>query len=75
MFCLNKGCRAFKITSYQKLKWGVTVRINSNLKKILLLSLASIFALHIQMASAQDETGSVKTTSTDEECVITDDQE
>jgi len=45
------------------------VRINSNLKKILLLSLASIFALHIQMASAQDET------NTDEECVITDDQE
>jgi hypothetical protein len=51
------------------------VTINLTVKKILLLSLASIFALHIQIASAQDETGSVKTTSSDEECVITDDQE
>lgn len=47
---------------------------NSIWKKFVLLSFGSILALHINVASAQDDSTSVKTTTGDEECVITDDQ-
>lgn len=50
------------------------MRKNSIWKKMVLLTFGSILALHINVASAQDDSGSVKTTSGDEECVITDDQ-
>lgn len=40
------------------------------MKKLILLTFTSLLALHIQVASAQDNTEPVKTTSGDEECVI-----
>ena len=43
-------------------------------KKVVLLTVGTVFALHIQVASAQNDTSTVNETGT-EECVITDDQE
>lgn len=50
------------------------MRKNSIWKKLILLSFGSILALHINVASAQDDSTSVKTSTNGEECVITDDQ-
>ena len=47
------------------------MKLNSFWKNIALLTLGTVFALHIQMSHAQDDTSS---TSGDEECVIKDDQ-
>ena len=41
---------------------------------MVLLTLGSIFALHIQVVNAADDSDSTKSGSGDEECVITDDQ-
>ena len=50
------------------------MKLNSIWKNIALLTFGTVFALHIQMATAQDDSGSIKTSTGDEECVITDDQ-
>jgi hypothetical protein len=50
------------------------MKLNSIWKNIALLTFGTVFALHIQMAHAQDDTSTIKTTTGDEECVITDDQ-
>ncbi len=47
---------------------------NSVWKNVLLLTLGSVFALHLQMANASEDSSEIKTTSGDEECVIKDDQ-
>ena len=43
------------------------------MKKTLLLILSAVFFLNIQFASAGDDSIEIKTTTGDEECVITDD--
>ncbi len=43
-------------------------------KKVVLFSFGAVFALQAQLVRAQDDTSSVKSTTGDEECVITDDQ-
>lgn len=50
------------------------MKLNSIWKNIALLALGTVFALHIQMAHAQDDTNTIKTSTGDEECVIKDDQ-
>ena len=53
------------------------MKSNSIWKKVLLFTIGSVFALHVQVVSAQDDTSTVKTSTTNtsgEECVITDDQ-
>jgi hypothetical protein len=54
------------------------MKINSMWKNVLLLTIGSVFALHVQMVSAQDNVSEVKTTTETtsvEDCVITEDQE
>ena len=50
------------------------MKLNSIWKNMALLTFGTVFALHIQMAQAQDDSSTIKTTTGDEECVITDDQ-
>lgn len=50
------------------------MELNSVWKNVLLLTLGSVFALHLNLASAQDDTSSIKTNDDEEGCVITDDQ-
>lgn len=40
------------------------------MRKLILLTMTSLFVFHIQMVNAQDNTNTVKTTSGNEECVI-----
>ncbi len=54
------------------------MKINSKWKYVLLLTIGSVFTLHVQMVSAQDNVSEVKTTTETtrvEDCVITEDQE
>jgi hypothetical protein len=43
-------------------------------KKMILLTVGSVFALHLQIANAQDDSTDVKTTDEEAECVIKEDQ-
>jgi len=53
---------------------GMKMKLNSIWKNIALLTFGTVFALHIQMSYAQDDTSTIKTSTGDEECVIKDDQ-
>lgn len=50
------------------------MKTDSIWKKMIVLSVGSVFALHLQMANAQDDTADIKTTDEEAECVIREDQ-
>jgi hypothetical protein len=50
------------------------MKTDSIWKKMILLTLGTVFALHLQMANAQEDATDVKTTDEDVECVIKEDQ-
>ncbi len=43
------------------------------MKKLLLLTITSLFIFHIQLVSAQDTSSTTSSSTTNEECVIKDD--
>jgi hypothetical protein len=43
-------------------------------KKIFLLTIGTMFALHLQMAKAQNDSDTIKINEDETECVIRDDQ-
>lgn len=48
---------------------------NSLWKKLVLLTFTSVLALHVSVASAQDDSSTVTSSSSTEECVITADDQ
>lgn len=50
------------------------MKFTTTWKNLLLLLVGSAFAFHVQVVSAQDDSTEINTSTTDEECVITDDQ-
>ena len=74
MFRLSKVYTRTNISLSKNINGGSRMELNSVWKNVLLLTLGSVFALHLNLASAQDDSTSIKTNDDEEGCVITDDQ-
>jgi hypothetical protein len=50
------------------------MKTDSIWKKMILLTASTVFAFHLQMANAQDNSADIKTIDEEAECVIKEDQ-